>query len=231
MTTLGNSPDDRAFQPEILAVFETVSGLEPKVCEQIAGVIEALADGGSEPAVHEIARLLGDSDAATMEAVHIINAATNTPAANVGFIVRKFQNWVDADPDRALLFDSARMGNLQTNLQTLTRDSSAIALMKKANRIMRSIGNEPIRMQIVCDARPVFDRKRERIESILTLANLKIVYQTQVGDPESFELALTRGELVQLGELVDDALSKLDLMEELRKPFNAARGRADRGES
>lgn len=235
MTKLENKPDDlmagRAFQPEILASFETVSGLEPKVCAKIARIIVAESAGGGEPAFFEIAQLLGASDRAKAEASFIINAALNTPAANVDAIVEKFQSWVDAAPERSQTFDSDRMLNLKTNLKTLTQDREAITLMKKADRIMRSTGNEMQGMQIVCDARPVFDGKHEKIESLLTLANLKIVYQNQVGDNASFELALTRGELMQLKDLVDDALGKLTLMEQLREPFAEATNRAKEGKS
>jgi hypothetical protein len=231
MTKLENKPDDlmagRAFQPEILASFETISGLEPKACEELARIIVAASAGGGEPAFHGIAKVLGGSDKAIAEASHIINAAMNTPAANVEAIVEKFQSWVDAVPERSQTFDSDRMQNLQTNLKTLTANREAIALMKKADQIMRSTGNEMQGMQIVCDVRPVFDRKHERIESLLTLANLKIVYQNQVGDSASFELALTRGELMQLKETVDDALGKLALMESLRDQFAQASNRSE----
>jgi len=235
MTELQNKREDmmagRAIQPEILAAFRTISGLEPKACDELAKTVFSQASRGGEAAFHALAKLLGDADQAMTEASQIINAVMNTDASRVDAICDKFQDWVEADPERRGFYDDARLQTLRDNLHTLTKNREAITRLKKADQLIRAIGNELQGMQIVCDIRPVFDKKHERIESLLSIADLKIIYQNQVGENASFELALTRGELVQLKELTDDALKKLAVMEQLQDQVMTTGQGAYRGDT
>lgn len=221
MPELQNKPDDlmagRAIQPEILSAFETISGLEPRACSELARAIFSQASRGGEAAFQILVKMLGGDDNATVESSRIINAVMNTEASRVDAICDKFRVWVEANSERRAFYGDARLGTLRENLHILTSNHDAIARLKKANQLIRATGNELQGMQIICDIRPVFDNKHERVESLLSIADLKIIYQTQVGENASFELALTRGELVQLRELVDDAIKKLSVIEQLQE--------------
>ena len=83
---------------------------------------------------------------------------------------------------------------------------------------MRTLtGNQAKQVEIVCDARPVFDRERTKIEGFVTLTTLKLVCETQADDTSCIEIMLSP-ELV--GELLDKAAKAQKKLHVLRESIH-----------
>ena len=73
----------------------------------------------------------------------------------------------------------------------LVRPSAALDRQRKAKRLKTLTGNQAKQVEIVCDARPVFDREQTTIEGFVTQTTLKLVYESQSDDTNCIEVMLS----------------------------------------
>ena len=95
-------------------------------------------------------------------------------------------------------------------------------LFRKAERLLRDVGNGFRNVKFCCDLRPVFDDPRKHVDAFVILANMRIRYATQGGDQGAFELALTEDELARLRKEIDHALDKVKVLKTLREGLVAS---------
>jgi hypothetical protein len=120
--------------------------------------------------------------------------------------------WRQKTPERRSDFTDEAFHRLSRNLQALVGRYPSIDLLRKANRLLRDVGNEFKDIAFICDMRPVFDSSRTNVEGFVTLANMRLIYLSQDGNRHACELALTEEELRQLIDEGNKALRKLDVL-------------------
>jgi hypothetical protein len=125
--------------------------------------------------------------------------------------------WRRADPRHGERFPDEAFTSVRDVLPRLIRPSAALDRQRKAARLRTLTGYQGKQVEIVCDARPVFDRDRTTIEGFVTQTTLKLVYETQTDDTHCIEIALTP-ELV--GEILDKAEMAKKKLQVLKESIN-----------
>jgi hypothetical protein len=116
------------------------------------------------------------------------------------YLVR-YGEWRNADETNAARFPDDAMAVIQENLTRLIRDYPALDRYRKARRMASVTGNRLRQIELICDARPVFDQDRQRIEGFVPLMTLKLVYETQAEDTDCIEVILS-------ADMLEDLLEK-----------------------
>ena len=116
--------------------------------------------------------------------------------------------------ERRQLLPDAEFAALKRNLDALGQDYPSLALMRKAQRLLRDTGNEIVDSIFICDLRPVFDEPQKRVEGFVALANLRVQYIRQNGDRDVFEIVLTEDEVLTLIQQAKKALKKMKVLKE-----------------
>jgi hypothetical protein len=114
--------------------------------------------------------------------------------------------------DKAEGLDPNQRLALADRLRRLVAEPVAIAKQFKARQLADAIGAELDDFRIVCDIRPVFDQKRERIDGAIPIAILSLEYETPDGDSSVIELRVTEKQIGQLAEKLTDAKLKLTMI-------------------
>ncbi|MHB1034156.1 MAG: hypothetical protein ACYC35_04905 [Pirellulales bacterium] len=104
---------------------------------------------------------------------------------------------------------------LTDRLRKLIVEPIGLVKQYKAQQLVDAIGAELDGFRIICDIRPIFDQKHERIEGAIPLAILRLEYSTPDGDSAVSELRVTEKQIAMLGERIADARLKLRMIKEL----------------
>jgi len=100
-------------------------------------------------------------------------------------------------------------------LRKLVAEPIGIAKQYKARQLVDAIGAELDGFRIICDIRPIFDQKRERIDGAIPLAILRLEYSEPNGESAVVELRVTEKQIAEFGEKIADANLKLRMIKEL----------------
>jgi len=104
---------------------------------------------------------------------------------------------------------------LTERLRKLAAEPIGIAKQYKARQLVDAIGAELDDFRIICDIRPIFDQKRERIDGAIPLAILRLDYTKPDGESAVVELRVTEKQITEFGEKIADANLKLRMIKEL----------------
>lgn len=104
---------------------------------------------------------------------------------------------------------------LTERLRKLAAEPIGIAKQCKARQLVDAVGAELDDFRIICDIRPIFDQKRERIDGAIPLAILRLEYSKPDGESTVVELRVTEKQIAKFGEKIADANLKLRLIKEL----------------
>lgn len=96
----------------------------------------------------------------------------------------------------------------------MIQEYPAVERYRKAQRLASITGFQVVGVEFVCDARPVFDKDRERIEGMLPVTTLKLVYEKQNEDIQVTEVLLSAAMLGELLEKANRAQQKLRVLSE-----------------
>jgi len=146
---------------------------------------------------------------------NIMRALMNIPPDEVSKTIKTVDRWRRSTTQRKSIFPDELFASLDRNLQALVADFPSIALIRKANRLLRAAGNQFVDVSYFCDMRPVFDRPRQNVEGFVTLANLRLIYRGQDETKHACEVALTEDELKKLIKKSEEALAKLELLKSI----------------
>jgi hypothetical protein len=207
----------RGVPPEMLRDLYAISRLDTSKIPSIVTSIRQLDGLGSHDTFEQAIKvLIGDTE--DKDVAKSVRRAINslTPSA-IPDVMESLEKWVSAKSERKEFFTDESLAQLRANLTGLISNNDYGKLIRKAERLLRDVGNEFRGMKFVCDLRPIFDDKREKVDAFVVLANLRVHYVNQCGDQQSFELALTEDELVQMGKDVENALKKVDVLKSIRK--------------
>lgn len=210
---VGSSPEDfmrGALVPEeMVSDLLVISGVTPEVIERVGAAVER-ADGFLNDTRLETLIKSEIQDETTADA--IFNALRNLRHRNVDRTLTALAAWRDADPRHAGRFPEEALTDIQYKLRQLIRPSAALERHREATRLGTSTGHQAKNMQIICDARPVFDLDQSAIDGFVTQTVLKLVYETQTDDTRSVEVVLTPEQLGELADEVEKAKKRLDVL-------------------
>lgn len=186
-----------------------VAGLEEYLVEQLADALEDERGILTEDRVGELVQC-HFAEAAIAESV--ARTIRNLPLEQVRQVLALVDRWRQVSKAGLELLPDDVFGRLHRNIDILIRDYPGVALMRKAQRLLRDTGNEFVSALFVCDLRPVFDKLHERVEGFVALANLRLRYVRQNAERDSFEIALTEDELKALIKAGQKARQKLKIL-------------------
>ena len=99
-------------------------------------------------------------------------------------------------------------------LRKLAAEPIGIAKQYKARELVEAIGAELDDFRIICDIRPIFDKKRERIDGAIPLSILRLEYSKPDGESAVVELRVTEKQMAKFGEKISDANLKLRMIKD-----------------
>ncbi len=144
--------------------------------------------------VYRLGGIIHDADMDAMEAANVLGEA----------IVEKAEGLKPQDRQ-----------TLVNRIRKLVAEPVGIAKQYKAQQLVDAIGAELDAFRIICDIRPIFDEKRERIDGAIPLAVLRLEYSKPDGETDIVELRVTEKQLAKLGERITDASLKLKVIKDL----------------
>ena len=80
----------------------------------------------------------------------------------------------------------------------MIREFPAIERNRKAKRLQTMLGKQVQEVELICDLRPIFDKKREMIEGFIPITILKLICEAQNEETEVIEVILDRGTITEL---------------------------------
>jgi hypothetical protein len=108
-----------------------------------------------------------------------------------------------------------RMARVLDRLPRILKQNPAIDLQAKAEGLAIRTGSTVDDISLVCDLRPVFDEKRERVEGMIPLTTLLLSVTRNDGESLVLESILTELEVARLCEEADRARKKLLTLKKL----------------
>lgn len=201
----------RAIPPEMIHDLREIAQLDARTVGRIAEHLSQLQGFAVKQTVKEgVQSCLQSSNADLADS--IVRTLLNLKPSDVARILKTVDRWRKSTEERKSLLPDDFFANLERNVQVLVADYPSVALIRKANRLLREVGNEFKNIAFFCDMRPVFDEPREKVEGFVMLANMRLVYISQNGDRHACEVALTEDELKELVKNGQKALAKLEVL-------------------
>lgn len=144
--------------------------------------------------IYRIGGMLHDADMPAQEAMDELGKAIEEKTDGIEL------------QDRRILVD---------RLRALAAEPVGLAKQYKARQLVDATGSELDEFQLICDIRPIFDQRRERIEGAIPLAVLCLEYTLPDGDSAVVEVRVTEKQLEEFGSKIETAARKLKLIKEL----------------
>jgi hypothetical protein len=117
--------------------------------------------------------------------------------------------------EKAESLEPQQRRTLIDRLRKLIVEPIGLAKQFKARQLVDAIGAELDDFRIICDIRPIFDLKHERIDGAIPLAILRLEYSKPDGESAVVELRITEKQIANFGERITDASMKLRMIKEL----------------
>jgi hypothetical protein len=220
---------NRVLPAEMLQDLHVIAGLSEEECRQIGGALRSLEGLATGDAIkNAVEACLSEDDEGKTESV--VNALSSLKPQAIPRLMESIKAWASAKKPRQEVFSDSVLERLGENLHVLISDYHAVALMQKAEQLLRDVGNEFQGVKFVCDLRPVFDEQRANVEGFVLLANMRLIYVSQDGHRHVCEIAFTEEELQQLRNDVDKAQSKLEVLKEVRSTLTVNSCNKETGE-
>jgi hypothetical protein len=206
----------RGFQPP----------LDPTASEEMARDLKVIASLPDEQ-VNELHRRLAEAKGfldpktllATLREVledsNVIAVVRTALRAFTSIDVERMLEGLEASREnKNFPFDQETFERLKRVLPKLITDYPGWVRFKKAERLATVTGNELESVEIICDLRPIFDEKREKLEGMIPYTRLRVIATGTDGLPKSFEAELSRQQVEILAEKANKAKEKLAVLSE-----------------
>ncbi len=201
----------RAVSPEMLRDLQIIAHLNDVTLSRISQHLSTLQGlEAKESLTDGLKPILSGLSPRSADAV--VRTLINLEQDDIKRTVASVERWRKSTPERGQFFTDQMQLSLERNLSLLIAEYPCVALLRKADRLLRDVGNEFQDVAIFCDMRPVFNDTRSKIEGFVSLANLRLFYISQTGQRHAFEVALSEDELKSLIEESEKALAKLDVL-------------------
>jgi len=199
-------PGQLIASEELVDDLKAIAGLSD---EQVAGLRQRLnaTEGFLDPKalLAVIREVIQDPKLA--EAVR--GALRNLSPSRVERIIAGLEQDLD---DKEFPFDRATFDRLKRVLKELIQTYPALTRFQKAERLAKMTGQQLETVELICDLRPIFDKKREKLEGVMPYTRLHIVATGEDGLPKSFEAELTHQQVIDLTEKAEKAKDKLKVL-------------------
>jgi len=101
---------------------------------------------------------------------------------------------------------------LSNRLRTLLLGTSGLSKHFKAQSLVEVLGGALESFQVICDVRPVFDPKRQRIEGAVPICVARIEYTSADGESSANEFRISEQQIDEMEQTVATAKQKLQLI-------------------
>lgn len=199
----------RVLPPEMVRDLRSIAAAETAAIDGLTQALSQETGVLTEERVENLTKQFFDD--ATADSV--VRTIKIVQPESIQKILAVVDRWRQASDETRQLLPDAEFAALKRNLESLVQDYPSLALMRKAQQLLRVTGNEIEEAVFICDLRPVFDMPQERIEGFVALATLRIRYIHQNADRDDFEIVLTEEELSMLVERGQKALDKLRVLQ------------------
>jgi hypothetical protein len=159
--------------------------------------------------LHEIIHSLA---ADAKQATALTNVISNLTPRGLSDAIENIASWRGQSPKNAEFFPDTAFQTLQKRLPRLIRDFPALERYRKATRLKSTLGTHVQGVELICDLRPVFDKKREKIEGLVPITVLKLRCQGQNDEPLVIEVILGGQMVEELRQEVEKAQRKLKII-------------------
>jgi hypothetical protein len=208
----------RAIPAEMVHDLRAIAQLDARTVERIVEQLSQIQGLTAKESVKEgVQSCLPDSNADLAD--KIVRTLLNMGESDADRVVKTVDRWRGSTPDRGAFFTDEMFVCLEHNLETLAVKLPSVELLRKANNLLREVGNEFKGIAFFCDMRPVFDESRERVEGFVLLANMRLKYVSQDGERHACEVALTEDELKTVVKSAEKALAKLEVLKATSSMF------------
>jgi hypothetical protein len=143
--------------------------------------------------IHKIAGLLHDADKPAGEAMDDLAEAIQEKAVGL------------ETQERVILIERLRL---------LAAEPIGLAKQYKARALVGAIGSELDEFKFICDIRPIFDERREKIEGAIPITILRLAYTLPDQGDAVVELRITEKQLKEFKVQVETAQRKLDIIKD-----------------
>jgi len=133
-----------------------------------------------------------------------------SPREFIDYVLKRFAN-----PQSADRFSEAELSSLSERISTLVKDQSGFRRQRKAERLYDEIGIPVRDLKIICDLRPVFDKKRDNVDGMILVITLKVTATDVDGLPITLQAKLTEKQVADLAEKAEEAKQKLTVLRRL----------------
>jgi len=199
-----------AVHPQMVEDLLAVSEVPAEQIEAIAAAVEAEVGFLGEEELTQLVRTVIEDES---RASSVVSALYNLQPQRLGQVVEMLRGWRRADRRNAEKFSDQALAELEAKLPRLIRDYSVLKRSRKARRLRSILGNAVQGIELICDARPVFNDPRDTIEGLIPLTTMKIVYEGQDEETREVEVTLTREDLDELARNVRKAQQKSDVLD------------------
>jgi len=200
-----------AVPPQMVDDLLALSEVPDDAIEAVAAALEA-AEGflGGERIENFLNEILREDRLASA----VASALENLRPEKLESVIQVLRRWRETNQQNADRLPQEAMAAIEEKLPRLVRHYPAFERYHKARRLASLTGNTAESIEVICDARPVFDAPRETIEGLVPLITLRIGYVSQDGEDRAMEVLLSQELLSELAEKAEKAKKKVKVLSE-----------------
>jgi hypothetical protein len=196
--------------PQMVDDLLVVAQIPVQQIEAITAALEAESGFLGEDELTQVIRAALDNESYVSA---VVSALYSLQPQRVEHTIDVLGAWRRADRRNTEKFPDEAFAELETKLRRLIREYPVLSRSRKARRLQSILGNAAEGFDLICDARPVYNANRDRIEGLVPLVTLKIVYEGQDEETRALEVTLTREFVNELADKVEKIQQKLAVLD------------------
>jgi hypothetical protein len=197
--------------PQMVDDLLTIANLPRKTIDQLITAMDGAVGFLNEEGLKQLVQEIVPDE---REASAVVSTIRNIRPGRIDQILASLADWRHADAQNAQRMPDEAFAAIQESLRRLIQDYPAWERFRKARRLATVTGNKARKMELIRDARPVFDEERQHIEGFIPLITLKLTYDTQTEETGTAEVLLTVDMLEELLEKANKARQKVSVLRE-----------------
>ena len=142
----------------------------------------------------------------------VVDALLNLRPQQLTQILGTLEKWRQASPKNVEKFSEKAFDCLKKVLPQLIKNYPALVRTRKAQRLRSILGDTVQGVELICDARPVFNVNRDSIEGMIPVTTIRIEYQGQDEETNVAEFTLTTDAVRELADELGKAQKKLEVL-------------------
>ena len=198
------------IHPEMVDDLLAVAQISVEQIDAIATIMEAEAGFLGKAKLSQLVEGVVDNES---RASSVVRALNNLQPRQLEQIVEALGEWRQAEQQNAEEFSDEAFDDLKAKLPRLIKDYPVLARFRKTRRLRSILGNAVQGIELICDARPIYNTTRDLIEGLIPLTTMKIEYEGQDEETHEVEVMLSRDDVNELAEKVKKAQQKLDVLD------------------